>query len=56
MGTAASGDAVASTSEQVPDDIRRLYEKIDRDEEDFEDLKVFSFEINQNQIELFRKR
>ncbi|CAF1041787.1 unnamed protein product [Rotaria sordida] len=46
----------ATTNEQVPDDIRRFYEKIDRDEEDLEDLKIVSFEIIQNKIELLRKR
>ena len=59
-GTAAATastttDPAATTNEQVPDDIRRLYEKIDRDEEDLEDLKIVSFEIIQNKIELLRK-
>ncbi|CAF3560418.1 unnamed protein product, partial [Rotaria sp. Silwood2] len=49
-------DTPTTTNEQVPDDIRRLYEKIDRDEEDLEDLKIVSFEIIQNKIELLRKR
>ncbi|CAF1649098.1 unnamed protein product [Adineta ricciae] len=50
-------DAVATTTnEQVPDDIRRLYEKIDRDEEDIEDLKIVSFEVIQNKTEQLRKR
>ncbi|CAF3209732.1 unnamed protein product [Rotaria socialis] len=53
---AATTDTPATTSEQVPDDIRRLYEKIDRDEEDMEDLKIVSFEVIQNTIELLRKR
>ena len=65
-GTAAAAAAAAAaanptetfsnTNEQVPDDIRRLYEKIDRDEEDLEDLKIVSFEVNQNKTELLRKR
>ena len=45
----------AITNEQVPDDIRRLYEKIDRDEEDLEDLKIVSFEVMQSKIEILRK-
>ncbi|CAF3986510.1 unnamed protein product [Rotaria magnacalcarata] len=52
----ATTDTPATTNEQVPDDIRRLYEKIDRDEEDMEDLKIVSFEVIQNTIELLRKR
>jgi len=36
--------------------IRHLYEKIDRDEEDLEDLKIVSFEVLQNKIELLRKQ
>jgi DNA excision repair protein ERCC-3 len=52
----ATTDTSTSSNEQVPDDIRRFYEKIDRDEEDLEDLKIVSFEIIQNKIELLRKR
>jgi DNA excision repair protein ERCC-3 len=44
----------ATTTEN--DDIRHLYEKIDRDEEDAEDLKIVSFEVIQNKIELLRKQ
>ena len=60
-GTAAAlanttTDIPSTTNEQVPDDIRRLYEKIDRDEEELEDLKVVSFEVIQNKIEQLRKR
>jgi hypothetical protein len=60
-GTAAAiasttTDTPGTTNEQVPDDIRRLYEKIDRDEEDLEDLKIVSFEVIQNTIEQLRKR
>jgi DNA excision repair protein ERCC-3 len=51
----AAADTAAPINEQVPDDIRRLYEKIDRDEEDLEDLKIVSFEVIQNKIELLRK-
>ena len=52
-GTSETTPAIPS--EQVPDDIRRLYEKIDRDEEDMEDLKIVSFEVIQNKIETLRK-
>ncbi|CAF3554800.1 unnamed protein product [Rotaria socialis] len=52
----ATTDTPATTNEQVPDGIRRLYEKIDCDEEDMEDLKIVSFEVIQNKIELLRKR
>ncbi|CAF0957967.1 unnamed protein product [Adineta steineri] len=53
---ATTDTSVTTTNEQVPDDIRRLYEKIDRDEEDLEDLKIVSFEVIQNSIEILRKR
>jgi hypothetical protein len=54
--TGTGADSTLAVIEQVPDDIRRLYEKIDRDEEDLEDLKVVSFEVIQNRIEALRKR
>ncbi|CAF1553367.1 unnamed protein product, partial [Adineta steineri] len=53
---ATTDTSATATNEQVPDDIRRLYEKIDRDEEDLEDLKIVSFEVIQNSIEILRKR
>ena len=53
---AATAETTGTSTEQVPDDIRRFYEKIDRDEEDLEDLKIVSFEVIQNKIELLRKR
>ena len=46
----------AVSNEQVPDDIRRFYEKIDRDDEEIEELKIVSFEVLQSKIELLRKR
>jgi len=52
----ATTDGSAVGNEQVPDDIRRFYDKIDRDEEDLEDLKIVSFEVIQSTIEQLRKR
>ena len=47
-----------SADKQKSDDVRYLYKKFDEDEDedDWEDLKVVSFEIVQNKIEVFRKR
>ncbi|CAF1097536.1 unnamed protein product [Rotaria sordida] len=44
-----------TTNEQISDDIQHLYEKIDRDE-DLEDLKIVSFEVIPDKIELLQKR
>ncbi|CAF0797270.1 unnamed protein product [Didymodactylos carnosus] len=46
----------SAPNEQIPDDILRYYEKIDRDDEDLEDLKTVSFEVIQEKIETLRKR
>ncbi|CAF1082840.1 unnamed protein product [Rotaria sordida] len=44
-----------TTNKQISNDIRCLYEKIDRNDKDIEDLKIVSFEVNPNKIELLRK-
>lgn len=54
--TVAGSESSSTTNEQVPDDIRRLYEKIDRDDEEIEELKIVSFEVLQSKIEQLRKR
>lgn len=52
----AGAETSAASSEQVPDDIRRLYEKIDRDDEEIEEMKIVSFEVMQSKIEKLRKK
>jgi hypothetical protein len=54
--TVAGSESSSTTNEQVPDDIRRLYDKIDRDDEEIEELKIVSFEVLQSKIEQLRKR
>ena len=54
--TTNESSTTTAGNEQVPDDIRRLYEKIDRDDEELEELKIVSFEVIQNKIEQLRKR
>jgi DNA excision repair protein ERCC-3 len=43
-------------SDQVPDDIYNYYEKMERDDEEAEDIKVVSFEVNQSEIETLQRR
>jgi DNA excision repair protein ERCC-3 len=44
------------TSDKVPDDIYNYYEKMERDDEEAEDIKVVSFEVNQSEIETLQRR
>lgn len=48
--------SVNSTATTVPDDIFNYYEKMERDEEEIEDLQTVSFEVKQETIELLQKR
>ena len=43
-------------SEGVPDDIANYLEKMERDDEDGDDIKTVSFEVNQTKIEDLQKR
>lgn len=47
---------VPNTDTSVPDDIFDFYEKMDRDDDDDDSLKVVSFEIDQNHLETLQKR
>ena len=51
-----STDNGNSEAENVPGDIFDFYEKMDREEDDEEDMKVVSFEIDQNHLETLQKR
>lgn len=50
-----NGDAEGSQTE-VPDDIFNYYEKLEREEEEKEDLQTVSCEINQDMIETLQRR
>ncbi|GAB6033300.1 hypothetical protein CHUAL_013071 [Chamberlinius hualienensis] len=41
---------------EVPDDLAILFDKIDNDDEEFDDTQLVSFEVNQEQIEVLQKR
>ena len=43
-------------TENVPEDIYNYYEKMEREDEDAEDIKTVSFEVNQSEIENLQKR
>ena len=40
----------------VPEDIYTYYDKMDKEEEEGEDLKTVSFEVKQDNIEVIQKR
>jgi DNA excision repair protein ERCC-3 len=42
--------------EGVPEDIFNFYEKMEKDEDDAEEMKTVSFEVDKSQIEVLRKR
>lgn len=41
---------------KVPEDIANYYEKMERDDDDTDDVKTVSFEVNQSEIENLQKR
>ena len=43
-------------TDEVPEDIYNYYEKMEREDEDAEDVKTVSFEVNQSEIENLQKR
>lgn len=49
-------DLTGSDANAVPDDIYDYYERFEREDDDLEDMKVFSFEVNQDDIEIIQKR
>lgn len=56
-GSGAQPNETDDTSaKKVPDDIFNYYEKMEKDEDDGEDLKTVSFEVNQETIETIQKR
>ncbi|XP_054156436.1 general transcription and DNA repair factor IIH helicase subunit XPB-like [Oppia nitens] len=54
--TADDNKAEEKESEAIPDDIANYYEKMERDEDDAEDVKTISFEVNQSEIENLQRR
>ncbi|CAF5178287.1 unnamed protein product, partial [Rotaria magnacalcarata] len=47
---------MASSNEQVMEDIRRLHEKVAIDDDELDELKIVSFEVVPNKIELLRRQ
>lgn len=52
-GQLANGN---ENSLDVPDDISKFYERMERDDDDAEDVQIVSFEVNQSQIEVLQRR
>ncbi|XP_013418699.1 general transcription and DNA repair factor IIH helicase subunit XPB-like [Lingula anatina] len=56
-GTSAENGGGDKSEAKVPEDIFDFYDKMDREEEeDGEDMKIVSFEVNQDMIETLQKR
>lgn len=56
-GDQSSSKADPATGSQVPEDIFNYYEKMDKEDEDeLDDLKTVSFEVDQEKIETIQKR
>lgn len=51
-----TSDAAAPAKAAVPDDIFTFYEKMEKEEDEGEDLKTVSFEVDQEKIETIQKR
>lgn len=49
-------DPEANETDAVPDDIYNYYQRFEREDDDLEDLKVVSFEVKQEDIEVIQKR
>lgn len=45
-----------SDADAVPDDIYNYYQRFEKEDDELEDLKVVSFEVKQDQIEIIQKR
>ncbi|XP_072030042.1 general transcription and DNA repair factor IIH helicase/translocase subunit XPB-like [Amphiura filiformis] len=59
QGNGASQDGNGGengTSNEIPSDIFDFYEKIDKEEEEGEDLETVSFEVKQDEIETLQKK
>ncbi|GFS32150.1 general transcription and DNA repair factor IIH helicase subunit XPB [Nephila pilipes] len=55
-GASTSSEKVSEKTEAVPDDIFNFYEKLEREDEEKEDLQTVAVEINQEKIEVLQKR
>lgn len=55
-GTSANTNGDAPQSTDVPNDIYDFYEKLEKEDEDTDDVQVVSVEINQEKIEVLQKR
>uniref|UniRef100_A0A6G1SB41 General transcription and DNA repair factor IIH helicase/translocase subunit XPB n=1 Tax=Aceria tosichella TaxID=561515 RepID=A0A6G1SB41_9ACAR len=56
-GPSSAGEAVEATeSDAVPDDIYNYYQRFEHEDDELEDLKVISFEVKQEDIEVIQKR
>ncbi|KFM57356.1 DNA excision repair protein haywire, partial [Stegodyphus mimosarum] len=51
-----NSESIPEKSADVPDDIFNFYEKLEREDEEKEDMKTVSVEINQEKIEVLQKR
>lgn len=49
-------DMAVAEESAVPDDIYNYYQRFEREDDDLEDIKVTSFEVNQEDIETIQKR
>lgn len=54
MTDSSKGTSTETTT--VPEDLVSYFEKMDNDDEDFEDVKTVSFEVNQEMIEQLQKK
>lgn len=52
----ASENVPKKPNENIPEDIFNFYEKMERDEEEVEDIQTVSFEVKQSEIETIQKR
>lgn len=52
----ASSNGDAPPSADVPNDIYDFYEKLEKEDEETDDVQVVSVEINQEKIEILQKR
>lgn len=55
-GEKAATDETIQEDEAVPDDIYSYYQRFEREDDDLDDLKVVSFEVEQEKIETLQKR
>ncbi|XP_054712229.1 general transcription and DNA repair factor IIH helicase subunit XPB-like [Uloborus diversus] len=55
-GSSKTADKISEKGDDVPDDIFNFYEKLEREDEEKEDLQTVSVEINQEKIEILQKR